>query len=41
LSRLNVRMQSTLITFKGRTEVARTTGETKADAIERQLKAAI
>jgi thioredoxin 1 len=41
LKALNVRSQSTLITFKGKTEMSRTTGETKADAIERQLKAAI
>lgn len=41
LQRLNVRSQSTLITFKGKAEVSRTTGETKPDAIERQLKAAI
>jgi thioredoxin 1 len=41
LQKLNVRSQSTLITFKGKAEVSRTVGETKADAIERQLKAAI
>jgi thiol-disulfide isomerase/thioredoxin len=41
LAKLNVQKQSTLITFKGKTEMSRTTGETKADAIEKQLKAAI
>jgi thioredoxin 1 len=41
LKALNVRSQSTLITFKGKSEVSRTIGETKADVIERQLKAAI
>lgn len=41
LKALNVRSQSTLITFKGKAEVSRTSGETKADAIEKQLKAAI
>jgi thioredoxin 1 len=41
LAKLNVRSQSTLITFKGKTEVSRSAGETKADAIEKQLKAAI
>jgi thioredoxin 1 len=41
LKTLNVRSQSTLITFKGKTEISRSAGETKADAIEKQLKAAI
>jgi thiol-disulfide isomerase/thioredoxin len=41
LQMLKVRSQSTLITFKGKAEVTRTTGETKAAAIEKQLKAAI
>lgn len=41
LTSLKVGRQSTIITFKGRQEVSRTTGETKADAIEKQLRAAI
>jgi thioredoxin-like negative regulator of GroEL len=41
LQKLNVRSQSTIITFKGKAEMSRTTGETKADAIEKQFKAAI
>jgi thioredoxin 1 len=41
LARFKVQKQSTLITFKGKAEVSRSTGETKADAIEKQLKAAI
>jgi thioredoxin 1 len=41
LASLKVQRQSTLITFKGKAEVGRSTGETKADAIEKQLKAAI
>jgi thioredoxin 1 len=38
---LNVRSQSTILTFKGKAEVSRSTGEVKADVIEKQLKAAI
>jgi thioredoxin 1 len=41
LAALKVQRQSTLITFKGKTEVSRTTGETNAAAIEKQLKSAI
>jgi thioredoxin 1 len=41
LARLRVQRQSTLITFKGKAEMARTTGETDAAAIEKQLKTAI
>jgi thioredoxin 1 len=41
LRALKVQQQSTIITFKGKAEVSRTTGETKADAIEKQFKAAI
>lgn len=41
LTALKVQRQSTLITFKGTQEVSRTTGETNADAIEKQLRAAI
>ena len=37
LRKFNVRMQSTLISFKGRQEVARSSGETSASAIEAQL----
>lgn len=38
---LGARMQSTLIVFKGRNEVARSVGETDAAAIEAQLSKAI
>jgi thioredoxin 1 len=41
LTVLKVQRQSTLITFKGQAEMSRTTGETKADAIEKKLRAAI
>lgn len=41
LRKFNVRMQSTLITFAGRKEVARSTGETNAAAIETQLDKAV
>jgi thioredoxin 1 len=41
LAALRVQRQSTIITFKGKTEISRTIGETKADAIEKQLRAAI
>ncbi len=34
---LNVKMQSTLISYKGAKEVARSSGETNADKIEDQL----
>ena len=37
LRKFKVRMQSTLITFTGTKEVARSTGETNAAAIEAQL----
>lgn len=37
LRKFNVRMQSTLITFAGTKEVARSTGETDPAAIEAQL----
>jgi thioredoxin 1 len=41
LRALNVRQQSTLITFRGKAETGRTVGETNASAIERQLRGAI
>lgn len=41
LRRFNVRVQSTLISFKGKEEVARSTGETSAAAIEAQLDKSI
>jgi thioredoxin 1 len=41
LAKFNVRQQSTLIAFKGRSEVSRSTGETKAESIARLLKTAI
>jgi thioredoxin 1 len=41
LARLKVQRQSTIITFKGKAEVSRTTGETNAAAIEQQFRAAI
>jgi thioredoxin 1 len=41
LRRFNARMQSTLISFKGKVEVARSTGETSASAIEAQLDKSI
>jgi len=37
LRKFNVRMQSTLIAFKGKQEVARSTGDTNAGSIERLL----
>ncbi|QPC95682.1 thioredoxin family protein [Mesorhizobium sp. INR15] len=37
----NAQMQSTLITFKGATEVGRLVGETKADAIKQLLDTTI
>ena len=37
LRKFNVRMQSTLIVFKGRQEVGRSTGDTNAASIERLL----
>ena len=41
LRRLNVRSQSTLIVFKGRTEVGRSTGDTNAGSIGALLGKAI
>jgi thioredoxin 1 len=41
LSTLRVQRQSTLITYKGKAEVTRTIGETKANVIEGQLRSAI
>jgi thioredoxin 1 len=41
LAKFNVQKQSTLIAFKGKSEVSRSTGETKPEGIERVLKAAI
>ena len=41
LRNFNVRMQSTLIYFKGKQEVARSTGETSEPAIEAQLDKSI
>ena len=41
LRKFNVRMQSTLISFHGASEVARSTGETDAKAIEAQLDKSI
>jgi thiol-disulfide isomerase/thioredoxin len=41
LRRFNVRVQSTLISFRGRKEVARSTGETSSAAIEAQLDKSI
>ncbi len=41
LNTLKVQKQSTLITFKGKAEMSRSTGETNAAAIEKQLKTAI
>jgi thiol-disulfide isomerase/thioredoxin len=41
LKAFNVRMQSTLIVFKGDKETGRSTGETKTEAIEALLKTAL
>ena len=41
LRKLNVRSQSTLITYKGGKETSRTVGETAPDAIAKQLDSAI
>jgi thioredoxin 1 len=41
LAKFKVQKQSTLITFKGKAEVSRSTGVTAVEAIEKQLKAAI
>ena len=41
LRKFNVRMQSTLIAFKGKQEVARSTGDTNAGSIERLLDKSI
>ena len=41
LRKFNVRAQSTLISFKGKQEVARSTGETTEAAIEDQLDKSI
>jgi thioredoxin 1 len=41
LRKFNVRMQSTLIAFKGKQEVARSTGDTNAASIERLLDKSI
>ena len=41
LRRFNVRTQSTLISFKGKREVARSTGETSELAIEAQIDKSI
>ncbi len=41
LQKLKVQMQSTLIAFKGKTETARSVGETKAVEIEKLFKSAI
>jgi len=41
LKRLNVRMQSTLIAFKGTTEVGRSVGETQPEWIEGLLEKAL
>lgn len=41
LRNFNVRTQSTLISFKGKQEVARSTGETSEPAIEAQLDKSI
>jgi len=41
LRKFNVRMQSTLIVFKGKQEMARSTGDTNAGSIERLLDKSI
>jgi thioredoxin 1 len=41
LRALNVRQQSTLVTFKGKTETGRSTGDTNPASIERLFRAAI
>lgn len=41
LRKFNVRMQSTLISYKGATEVGRSTGDTNAASIEAQLDKSI
>jgi thioredoxin 1 len=41
LKTFNVSKQSTLIVFKGATEMARSTGETSATSIEKLLQKAI
>jgi thioredoxin 1 len=41
LATLRVQRQSTILTYRGKTEISRTVGETKADAIEKQLRDAI
>lgn len=41
LRKFGVRMQSTLISFQGKTEVARSTGDTNAASIEAQLDKSI
>jgi thiol-disulfide isomerase/thioredoxin len=41
LKKFNVRMQSTLIVFKGKQETGRSTGDTNADSIEALLAKAI
>lgn len=41
LRRFNVRMQSTLISFKGKNEVGRSTGDTNAASIEALLSKSI
>ena len=41
LRKFNVRSQSTLITFKGKQEVGRSTGDTNAASIERLLDKAL
>jgi thioredoxin 1 len=41
LRKFNVRMQSTMIAFKGKQEVGRSTGDTNPDSIERLLEKSI
>jgi thioredoxin 1 len=41
LRRFNVRMQSTMIAFKGKQEVGRSTGDTNPNSIERLLEKSI
>jgi thioredoxin 1 len=41
LRKFNVRMQSTMIAFRGKQEVGRSTGDTNPDSIERLLEKSI
>ena len=41
MRRFGARMQSTLILYKGRTEIARSVGETQAEWIEQLLEKAL